>query len=65
VSAFVVGPRSLSAAGEVEVWIDSGSGPGFVTPVPVNRLTLAPVDDGQGKDATYVLHPNIPALADD
>lgn len=57
-SRLVVGPRSLSPTGEVEVWIDTGSGPGFTTPVPVSQLTLAPIDNGEGDDAIYRLRAN-------
>jgi hypothetical protein len=66
VSPLVIGPRSLSATGDVEVWIDTGSGPGFTTPVPVGHLSLAPLDDGQGDDAIYRLNPGYtPVPADD
>lgn len=59
-----VGPRALPAAGWVEVWIDTGSGGGYVRRVPVSHLSLAPLDDGQGDDAIYRLHPtNVPAGA--
>ncbi|MEU4618852.1 hypothetical protein AB0G04_02575 [Actinoplanes sp. NPDC023801] len=63
-SPLVVGPRSLSAAGVVEVWIDTGSGPGYTAPVPVSQLSLAPLDNGQGSDAIYRLNPvDVPAPA--
>jgi hypothetical protein len=55
--SLVVGPRILPGSGVAQVWVDTGSGPGHVREVPVELLTLAPIDDGQGKDATYVLHP--------
>jgi hypothetical protein len=50
----VVGPRELDNEW-VEVWLDTGAGPGFVTRVPANRLTLASIDDGNGEDAIYRL----------
>jgi hypothetical protein len=52
-----VGPRELPTEGKVRVWIDIGSGPGYMRDVPVDRLTLAEGDDGQGKSAVYRLHP--------
>jgi hypothetical protein len=66
VSPLVVGPRCLTASGEVEVWIDTGSGPGFTAPVPVGHLSLTRLDDGQGDDAIYHLNPGyIPVQAND
>jgi hypothetical protein len=63
-SPLVAGPRNLSATGEVEVWIDTGSGPGYTASVPVSWLTLAPLDNGEGDDAIYRLHPaDVPASA--
>ncbi len=50
-----VGPRTLPDAGTARVWIDTGSGPGYVREVSVTRLTLAEVDDGQGDHAFYLL----------
>ncbi|MEV6306099.1 hypothetical protein AB0M02_42270 [Actinoplanes sp. NPDC051861] len=51
----VVGPRLLDHEW-AEVWIDTGTGPGFVTRVPADRLKLAAIDDGNGDDAIYRLH---------
>jgi hypothetical protein len=50
-----VGPRPLPAVGTAAVWIDTGSGPGYVREVSVSRLALAEVDDGQGDHAVYLL----------
>jgi hypothetical protein len=62
----VVGPRPLPQFGEVLVWIDTGNGPGYTRREPVQRLTLAPDDDGQGPAAIYDLQPPVlPVLADD
>jgi hypothetical protein len=51
-----VGPRPLPETGHARVWIDTGSGPGYVRDVPVGRLTLADVDDGHGPCGYYLLH---------
>jgi hypothetical protein len=53
----VVGPRVLPAEGVAEVWIDCGSGPGYTRRVPVGLLVVASIDNGQGNDAIYCLHP--------
>ncbi len=64
--SWVVGPRPLPPFGYVEVWIDTGNGPGYTRREPVQRLTLAPDDDGQGPAAIYRLHPeNAPAPVGD
>jgi hypothetical protein len=52
-----VGPRPLPADGTVVIWTDTGSGPGHERKVSVNRLTLAPIDDGHGPCGYYLLHP--------
>jgi hypothetical protein len=52
-----VGPRDLPAKGRVRVWIDIGSGPGYMREVRCDQLTLADGDDGQSDSATYLLHP--------
>jgi hypothetical protein len=49
-----VGPRELDQEW-ADVWIDTGTGPGFVTRVPAARLTLASIDDGSGDNAIYRL----------
>lgn len=54
-SCIVVGPRPLPASGLVEVWIDTGSGPGQRQHVPVRRLFLDSTDDGSGEHAIYCL----------
>ncbi|MBW6433448.1 hypothetical protein KZ829_06790 [Actinoplanes hulinensis] len=51
-----VGPRILPTDGWAEVWIDSGSGFGYVRRVPTDQLALAPLDDGEGENAIYRLH---------
>ncbi|GIF45041.1 hypothetical protein Axi01nite_93520 [Actinoplanes xinjiangensis] len=51
-----VGPRELPADGWARVWIDTGSGPGFVREVQVDRLALAEIDNGEGPHAYYLLH---------
>lgn len=56
-SVLTVGPRDLPPGGQVPVWIDTGSGPGFARLVSVNQLTLADIDDGAGDSAIYNLHP--------
>jgi hypothetical protein len=45
----VVGPRKLPADGQVTVWVDAGSGPGYEIAVPVRDL--APVEDNHGDEA--------------
>jgi hypothetical protein len=52
----VVGPRELNQEW-AEVWIDTGTGPGFVTRVPAAQLTLSSIDNGHGNDAIYELRP--------
>jgi hypothetical protein len=52
-----VGPRRLPQDGVARVWIDTGSGPGHVREVPVERLALAESDDGQTDHAIYTLRP--------
>jgi hypothetical protein len=56
-AVLTVGPRPLPADGWAKVWIDTGSGPGFVRRVRNDRLTLAETDDGDGQSAIYNLHP--------
>ncbi|GIF39413.1 hypothetical protein Axi01nite_37240 [Actinoplanes xinjiangensis] len=51
------GPRALPADGFARVWIDIGSGPGYVREVRCDQLTLAEIDDGRSSGAIYVLHP--------
>ncbi|MFC4063654.1 hypothetical protein [Actinoplanes subglobosus] len=55
-SILVEGPRALPAGGRVGVWVDTGSGPGHVNQVGVDRLALADIDDGQSSRAIYELH---------
>ena len=55
-SILTVGPRVLSEDGWARVWIDTGSGPGYIRMVPAEQLTLAEVDDGEGPYAFYRLH---------
>nr|GID41957.1 hypothetical protein Aca09nite_84630 [Actinoplanes campanulatus] len=52
-----VGPRILPTDGFAEVWIDSGSGYGYVRRVRADRLSLAPLDDGTGEHAFFHLRP--------
>jgi hypothetical protein len=52
-----VGPRQLPEGGVARVWIDTGSGPGHVREVPIERLKLADSDDGQTDHALYLLQP--------
>lgn len=56
-AVLTVGPRRLPTDGWVNVWIDTGSGPGYVRQVCSDRLTLADADDGAGESAIYHLHP--------
>ncbi|MFC4071833.1 hypothetical protein [Actinoplanes subglobosus] len=56
-SILVEGPRALPAGGRVGVWVDTGSGPGHVKQVGVDRLALADLDDGQTSRAIYELTP--------
>jgi hypothetical protein len=49
------------------VWVDTGSGPGHVREVSVERLALAASDDGQSDHALYTLQPaprELPAGSD-
>lgn len=57
----VVGPRVLPTDGMAEVWIDGGSGAGYVRRVPAKRLVLDPADDGVGHGATYLLQRPVPS----
>ena len=57
--ARAVGPRPLPDSGTARVWIDTGSGPGYEREVTVDRLTLAPDDDGHGPCGYYILHPPV------
>jgi hypothetical protein len=52
-----VGPRWLPDTGVARVWVDTGSGPGHVREVPVERLALADSDDGRTNHAVYTLQP--------
>lgn len=52
-----VGPRILPGSGVVRVWIDNGSGSGYMREVATSRLSLAATDDGEGSSAVYLLHP--------
>ncbi|GGN65191.1 hypothetical protein GCM10010112_26210 [Actinoplanes lobatus] len=61
-TVLVVGPRVLPADGWADVWIDSGSGHGYVRRVPAEQLSLAPLDDGEGESAIYRLHPAVTPL---
>ncbi|MEU4164851.1 hypothetical protein [Actinoplanes sp. NPDC026670] len=54
-----VGPRNLPANGLVRVWIDIGSGPGYMREVRCDQLTLADEDDGEGDSAVYRLCPAV------
>lgn len=54
-SVLVVGPRELPRNGQVEVWIDAGSGAGYETMVPSDLLALSSLDDGEGVSAIYEL----------
>ncbi|MEU4163439.1 hypothetical protein [Actinoplanes sp. NPDC026670] len=56
-TVLTVGPRHLPADGWASVWLDTGSGPGYVRRVRSDRLTLADADDGDGDSAIYHLHP--------
>ncbi|GAA4924248.1 hypothetical protein [Actinoplanes utahensis] len=52
-----MGPRELPCDGWVDVWIDSGAGPGHTRRVRTCRLELAAdLDDGQGTSAFYMLY---------
>jgi hypothetical protein len=64
-TVLTVGPRQLPADGWARVWIDTGSGPGFVRRVRNDRLTLAKSDDGDGQSAIYNLHPTPGDTTDD
>ncbi|BEL05605.1 hypothetical protein Q0Z83_037960 [Actinoplanes sichuanensis] len=39
------------------MWLDTGSGPGYVKEVRCDQLSLADIDDGKSSSAFYLLHP--------
>lgn len=55
-SILVEGPRELPPAGLVNVWFDTGSGPGYQRQVWATDLRPAFQDEGQGPSAIYTLH---------
>jgi hypothetical protein len=60
----VVGPRPLPADGDVDVWMDTGSGFGYARRATVDQLALNPSsDDGEGEAAIYDL--TLPESSDD